>query len=52
MVLPAFKRLLSPASVKQPVNQTELTACYAPRGTRGQRPVIRRGYQRLPGGAS
>jgi hypothetical protein len=45
MVLPAFKRLRSPASVKQ----TELTACYAPRGTRGQRPVIRRGYQRLPG---
>jgi hypothetical protein len=47
MVLPAFKRLRSITLVKR-------CAYSAPnnRGTRGQRPVIRRGYQRLPGGSS
>jgi hypothetical protein len=47
MVLPAFKRLRSKVHVKRCAYSVLNN-----RGTRGQRPVIRRGYQRLPGGAS
>ena len=46
MVLPAcdFSRLSLPC---QPCQHT----LYPGRNPRGQRPVVRRGYQRLPGGA-
>lgn len=46
MVLPAFK-VVTTVSVSQALGET--SARFGAK--RGQRPVIRRGYQRLPGGA-